>query len=65
MLRSTFQEAIYHLGRAIEMADKAGDNAPGTVPSSGSVNQRGRVAAAQAEAADQLPCKHEMGARRA
>ena len=26
--RSAFQEAISHLGKAIEMADKAGDGAP-------------------------------------
>jgi predicted ATPase len=28
--RSAFQEAIAHLGKAIEMADKAGESTPGT-----------------------------------
>ena len=38
--RSAFQEAISHLGKAIEMADKAGDNAPGAATPSGSASKR-------------------------
>jgi predicted ATPase len=33
--RSAFQEAISHLGKAIEMADKAGEGAPASVPAAG------------------------------
>jgi hypothetical protein len=38
--RSAFQEAISHLGKAIEMADKAGDGAPRAAPAVASAGQR-------------------------
>ena len=38
--RSAFQEAISHLGKAIEMADKAGDHAPRAVPAIALAGQR-------------------------
>ena len=38
--RSAFQEAISHLGKAIEMADRAGDGAPGRQPAAGAGGQR-------------------------
>ncbi len=38
--RSAFQEASSHLGKAIEMADKAGDGAPRAAPAVASASQR-------------------------
>ena len=38
--RSAFQEAISHLGKAIEMADKVGDSAPRAATPSGSASKR-------------------------
>jgi predicted ATPase len=38
--RSAFQEAVSHLGKAIEMADKTGDGTSAATPASASVNQR-------------------------
>jgi class 3 adenylate cyclase/predicted ATPase len=38
--RSAFQEAISHLGKAIEMADKAGEGTSATATTSASANQR-------------------------
>jgi predicted ATPase/class 3 adenylate cyclase len=38
--RSAFQEAIAHLGKAIEMADKSGDGAPRAAPAVASAGQR-------------------------
>ena len=38
--RSAFQEAIAHLGKAIEMADKAGEGAPRGAPAAASAGQR-------------------------
>jgi hypothetical protein len=38
--RSAFQEAISHLGKAIDMADKAGDGAPRAAPAVASAGQR-------------------------
>jgi tetratricopeptide (TPR) repeat protein len=38
--RSAFQEAISHLGKAIEMADKAADGAPCAAPAVASAGQR-------------------------
>jgi predicted ATPase len=38
--RSAFQEAISHLGKAIEMADKAGDGAPRAAPAVALAGQR-------------------------
>ncbi len=38
--RSAFQEAISHLGKAIEMADKAGDGGSAAATTSASANQR-------------------------
>jgi class 3 adenylate cyclase/predicted ATPase len=38
--RSAFQEAISHLGKAIEMADKAGDGAPRAAPAVASAGPR-------------------------
>src|SRR5262249_33076481 len=38
--RSAFQEAISHLGKAIDMADKSGEGASATATASASTNQR-------------------------
>ena len=38
--RSAFQEAISHLGKAIEMADKSGEGAPRGAPSAASAGRR-------------------------
>jgi class 3 adenylate cyclase/predicted ATPase len=38
--RSAFQEAVSHLGKAVEMADKAGDGPPRAAPAVASVGQR-------------------------
>jgi len=38
--RSAFQEAISHLGKAIEIADRAGDGAPRAAPAIASAGQR-------------------------
>jgi class 3 adenylate cyclase/tetratricopeptide (TPR) repeat protein len=38
--RSAFQEAISHLGKAIEMADKAGEGRPAAITTSASANRR-------------------------
>jgi class 3 adenylate cyclase/predicted ATPase len=38
--RSAFDEAVSHLGKAIEMADKAADGAPGAAPTVASMGQR-------------------------
>jgi predicted ATPase len=58
--RSAFQEAISHLGKAIEMADKVSEGGPRdlTAPATAFVGQRlklhGRRASTTAQAADQL-----------
>ena len=41
--RSAFQEAIAHLGKAIEMADKAAEGAPHAAPASAPANHRLRL----------------------
>ena len=41
--RSAFQEAISHLGKAIEMADKSGDAAPRPGAEAGSAGQRAKL----------------------
>jgi predicted ATPase len=48
--RSAFHEAISHLGKAIEMADKAGDGAPRAAPAVASADQRLKLQADYAQA---------------
>ena len=48
--RSAFQEAISHLGKAIEMADKAGDSAPRAAPAQAAGAQRLRLQTAYGSA---------------
>ena len=48
--RSALQEAISHLGKAIEMADKAGDGAPRAAPAVASAGQRLKLQADYAQA---------------
>ena len=48
--RSAFQEAISHLGKAIEMADKAGDGAPRATAATASAGQRLKLQTSYGEA---------------
>jgi tetratricopeptide (TPR) repeat protein len=48
--RSALHEAISHLGKAIEMADKAGDGAPRAAPAVASAGQRLKLQADYAQA---------------
>jgi predicted ATPase len=48
--RSAFHEAISHLGKAIEMADKAGDGAPRAAAAVASAGQRPKLQADYAQA---------------
>jgi predicted ATPase len=48
--RSAFQEAISHLGKAIEMAEKAGDSAPRAVPAQAASAERLRLQTAYGSA---------------